>query len=49
MRDRSWTKTGKCSDCSVYDYCEGNGLHLRDESTGELLVCHYDMLNESSI
>lgn len=44
MRDRSWTKKGKCADCSVYNFCEGNGLHLRDESTGELLMCHYEML-----
>ncbi len=47
MRDRSWTKTGKCSDCSVYEWCEGNGLHLRDEKSGELLVCHYEMLNKN--
>ena len=42
MRDRGWTKTGKCLDCSVYRWCNGNGLHLRDEKTGELLFCHYE-------
>ena len=44
MRNRSWTRTGKCKNCEVYDWCEGNGLHLRDEKTGELLYCQYEML-----
>ncbi|HET6557711.1 MAG TPA: TIGR04133 family radical SAM/SPASM protein [Prolixibacteraceae bacterium] len=39
-RDRSWTKTGECASCEFYKYCEGNGLHLRNEKTGELLFCH---------
>ncbi len=45
-RDRSWTKTGICSDCAFFDYCEGNGLHLRDEKTGELLFCHLNRIEE---
>lgn len=44
MRNREWTKNGKCSECKMYSYCEGNGLHLRDEKSGELLRCHYEML-----
>ncbi len=44
MRNRSWTKTGKCDTCEVFNWCEGNGLHLRDERTGKLLYCQYDML-----
>lgn len=47
MRDRSWTKTGKCATCKSYNYCEGNGLHLRDQQTGELLQCHLEMMGES--
>lgn len=43
-RDRSWTKTGLCAECEYYKYCEGNGLHLRDEKTGELLFCHLQRL-----
>ncbi len=46
MRDRSWTKTGKCATCKFYKYCEGNGLHLRDEVTGELLCCHLELLQK---
>ncbi|MFW5657045.1 MAG: TIGR04133 family radical SAM/SPASM protein [Bacteroidota bacterium] len=47
FRDRSWTKTGLCAACEFYKYCEGNGMHLRDEQTGELLFCHLHRLQES--
>jgi radical SAM protein with 4Fe4S-binding SPASM domain len=40
MRDRSWARTGPCADCGDWKYCHGNGLHLRDEKTGELAFCH---------
>jgi len=46
FRDRSWTKTGICASCSFYKYCEGNGMHLRDEETGELLFCHLKRIEE---
>ncbi|MCM1491067.1 MAG: TIGR04133 family radical SAM/SPASM protein [Muribaculum sp.] len=38
-RDHSWMKTGLCSDCSFWRYCEGNGMHLRD-SEGRLMHCN---------
>ncbi|MBN2444416.1 MAG: TIGR04133 family radical SAM/SPASM protein [Spirochaetales bacterium] len=44
MRNREWTKTGICAGCDVYKWCEGNGLHLREEKTGNILRCHYNML-----
>jgi radical SAM enzyme (rSAM/lipoprotein system) len=44
FRDRSWTKTGECASCKSYRYCEGNGMHLRDEQSGELLFCHLKRL-----
>ncbi len=44
FRDRSWTKTGICADCKEWDYCQGNGLHLRNEETGELAFCHLDRI-----
>lgn len=46
-RDKSWTKTGICADCDSYKYCEGNGMHLRDEKTGELLFCHLKRIEEA--
>lgn len=45
-RDRSWMRTGICEDCEFFDYCEGNGMHLRDEKTGELLFCHLKRIEE---
>jgi len=45
-RDRSWTRTGICKNCEFFDYCEGNGMHLRDEKTGELLFCHLNRIEE---
>lgn len=44
MRNRSWTKTGICSQCEVYDWCKGNGLHLRDLKNKTVMRCHYQML-----
>ena len=45
FRDRSWTKKGECEDCKSFNYCQGNGMHLRDESGG-LLFCHLKRLQE---
>lgn len=39
-RNRDWMKHGECGSCKLFRYCEGNGMHLRDEE-GNLLVCHY--------
>lgn len=45
-RDRSWMrKTEPCNNCKLFRYCEGNGMHLREEN-GELMVCHYKRLYE---
>ncbi len=49
MRDRRWTKTGKCASCKSYKYCQGNALHLRDEKSGELLLCHLDLIENSKL
>lgn len=40
-RDRSWAKTGKCSDCKWWRFCQGGGMHLRGENR-ELMLCHLD-------
>jgi radical SAM enzyme (rSAM/lipoprotein system) len=48
MRNRSWTKTGPCISCNLYRWCLGNGLHLRNEKTGELAVCHYARLKNGA-
>lgn len=43
-RNRSWTKTGKCTDCKEYKYCGGNGMHLWTSQKENVLVCHYSLL-----
>ena len=44
MRNRSWTKKGICEDCDVYKWCMGNGIHLYDDTTCPVLMCHYRKL-----
>lgn len=39
-RNRDWMHTGPCAECDAWAYCQGNGLHLRDDE-GKLLRCHY--------
>lgn len=38
-RDRSWMKNDECAGCKYWKWCEGNGMHLRDDA-GRLLFCH---------
>jgi radical SAM enzyme (rSAM/lipoprotein system) len=45
FRNREWAKRGICSDCSMFKYCEGNGMHLHDDS-GDLLFCHYNRIRK---
>ncbi len=42
-RNREWMHKGECAECSMFRYCKGNGMHLRNEQ-GELLVCHLKRL-----
>lgn len=42
-RNRDWARKEQCSDCLVWRYCEGNGMHLHDDD-GHLLFCHYRRL-----
>ncbi len=42
-RNREWMRKGECADCSMFRYCEGNGMHLRDNN-GNLLFCHLDRI-----
>ena len=43
FRNRKWARKGRCSDCSMFRYCEGNGMHLYDDD-GNLLFCHYNRI-----
>ena len=45
FRNRDWARKDDCADCSMFRYCEGNGMHLHDDG-GNLLVCHYRRIVE---
>lgn len=42
-RNREWMHTGECADCKVFKYCQGNGMHLRNDD-GSLMFCNYNKL-----
>ena len=42
-RNRDWMKKGDCATCKMFRYCEGGGMHLRDEE-GNLMMCHMKRL-----
>ena len=43
-RNRNWMRQSEpCKDCKVFDFCEGNGMHLRRED-GSLMLCHLHRL-----
>ena len=46
FRNREWARKGLCADCSLFRYCEGNGMHLHDDE-GNLLFCHYNRIGNS--
>lgn len=43
FRRRDWMRRDECATCSMFRYCQGGGMHLRD-GEGRLLVCHYHKL-----
>jgi radical SAM enzyme (rSAM/lipoprotein system) len=44
FRNRSWTKKGKCANCSEYKNCLGNGFHNWHGNKEQVLVCHNEKL-----
>ena len=38
-RHREWMRQGVCADCNMFRYCQGNGMHLRDDN-GQLMMCN---------
>lgn len=39
-RNREWMRTDQCVACDMWNYCQGNGMHLRDNE-GHLMLCHF--------
>jgi len=48
MRDREWMRRDACAECDVFNYCQGNGMHLRKDD-GSLMECHYHKLLHSPV
>lgn len=40
FRNHEWMKTGVCTHCKVFRYCQGGSMHLRDEE-GQMKRCIY--------
>jgi radical SAM enzyme (rSAM/lipoprotein system) len=49
FRDRSWTKTGKCSLCDDYNVCQGNGMHYWHSESQNVLVCHNEQIKKARL
>lgn len=43
FRNREWARQGECTNCKMFRYCLGGGMHLHDDD-GQLLSCHYRKL-----
>lgn len=43
FRNREWARKGQCVDCAMWQYCEGNGMHLYDDDEN-LMLCNYRRL-----
>jgi len=41
FRDDKWSHNACCKSCEFYQYCEGNGLYMRDEN-GKMYFCHVE-------
>lgn len=42
-RNRAWARKGRCADCRMWRYCEGNGMHLYDDNE-QLIHCNLERL-----
>lgn len=42
-RNYLWKKKGVCTSCEAWRWCQGNGMHLRDDN-GNLKLCNYQKI-----
>ncbi len=47
FREREWKKNSYCGDCSLWDFCEGESMHLWDFDKGEPMCCNYNLINKN--
>lgn len=49
FRNRKWARELEpCKNCDIFRYCEGNGMHLREED-GSLMACTYKKINSITL
>ena len=46
MRDLEWKRCGACTQCTWWEFCRGNSMHLWDFNTGLPSICHVHLLDE---
>ncbi len=46
FRDRNWRKCADCKNCSWWEFCEGNSLHLWDFDNNKLTLCNCNLINQ---
>ncbi len=44
FRKKEWMKKGKCSDCSEFNMCLGNGFHYWQRNREDVMVCHLEKI-----
>lgn len=41
FRERSWLRTGECTECPEWALCQGNSFHLLDSQTSHTRLCYH--------
>jgi len=47
MRNREWTRQGKCGKCSDYKNCEGGAMHLWQPGCNDISVCLHQKMQKT--
>lgn len=49
MRDRLWTKVGKCANCKEYGNCNGGAMHLWNEDKDCIMKCLHQDIKHATV
>ncbi len=47
FRNHDWKRSGECANCSMFRYCEGNGMHLWNLNGKTPNLCHLKRIDFS--
>ncbi len=45
FRNRNWRKCGYCKNCTWWEFCEGNSIHLWNFESNQPTLCNYNLIN----